>query len=126
MILLAGVLAAGLIYINVGKLEYGDGYAKYAERSVELQRENTALQSRIAKLGAAERIKLYAERQGLVMPAPEQFEYLRHRRGDGERAAKNYTEPSSSARPLAPGATAAAGATPTHDAGASAATGAGL
>lgn len=109
LILLAGALAAGLIYINVGKLEAGDGYAKYAERSVELQRENTQLRSRIANLRAAERIKLYAEKQGLVMPAPEQFEYLKRRRGDAERAARNYVAPVTAAKPTAPGATAATG-----------------
>ncbi|MFT4048659.1 MAG: hypothetical protein QM648_02335 [Solirubrobacterales bacterium] len=111
LILLVGVLAAGLIYINVGKLEYGDGYAKYAERSLELQRENTVLRSRIANLGAAQRIKLYAEKQGMVMPAPEQFEYLSHRRGDAARAAKNLTAPLTAATPTSAGPTAATGAT---------------
>lgn len=110
LILLAGALAAGLIYINVGKLEAGDSYAQYSARSLELQRQNTVLRSRIANLGAAERIRHYAAGQGLVMPAPEQFDYLRHRRGDAERAANNLTAPVSSARPITPGATAATGA----------------
>lgn len=122
LILIVGLLAAGLIYINVGRLEYGDGYAKYAERSLELQRENTVLRSRIANLGAAQRIKLYAERQGMVMPAPEQFEYLRHRRNDAERAARGYSAPLTSAVPNPPGASAQTGAAT----GPSAATGAGL
>lgn len=126
LILLAGALAAGLIYINVGKLEAGDGYAKYAARSLELQRENTALRSRIANLGAAERIKRYAAKQGLVMPAPEQFDYLNSRRGDAERAAKSYSAPAASASPIAPGASAATGATTTTGVAATTATGAGL
>jgi hypothetical protein len=123
LILLIGALAAGLIYINVGKLEAGDGFTRYQQRSLELQRENTALHSRIANLRAAERIKFYAKKQGLVMPAPEQFKYLRARRGDAERAANSYTAPLTQARPLDPGATAATSA-PT--AGATTATGAGL
>lgn len=134
LILMVGVLAAGLIYINVGKLEYGDGYAKYAARSLELQRENTVLRSRIANLGSAQRIKLYAERQGMVMPAPEQFDYLRHRRGDAERAARSYSEPVTQATPTTSGASAATGAAvgalttadPAMQSGPSAATGAGL
>lgn len=109
LILLVGALAAGLVFINVAKLQTGDSYAKYSARSLELQRQNTILRSRNANLGAAERIRHYAEGQGLVMPAPEQFDYLRHRRGDAQRAAKNLTPPVSSARPLAPGATVATG-----------------
>lgn len=118
MILIAGVLAAGLIYVNVGRLEAGDGYARYTERSIELQRENTALRSRIANLGAAERIKRYAQKQGLVMPAPEQFDYLKRRRSDAGRAARGYSAPTSPARPGEAGGSAATGG-----AGVSAATG---
>lgn len=110
LVVFAALLAAGLIYINVGELKAGDGYAAYSARSLELQRENMSLRTRIANLGAAERIKAYAERQGLVMPAPEQFSYLDARRGDAERAAGTYQAPSSSARPLDPGATAPVGA----------------
>lgn len=123
LILFVGALAAGLIYINVARLEAGDSYAKYSARSLELQRQNTILRSQIANRGAAERIRHYAEGQGLVMPAPEQFDYLRHRRGDAERAARNLTAPTSQARPIAPGATGAAGAAP---AGPSVATGGAL
>ncbi|MBJ7332165.1 MAG: hypothetical protein JHC95_19875 [Solirubrobacteraceae bacterium] len=99
LILLAGVLAAGLIYINVGKLEYGDGYGKYSARSQQLQRENTALRSRIANLNAAERIQEYAKRQGMTVPKPEQYKYLRSRRGDALKASRGLTAPLSAARP---------------------------
>jgi hypothetical protein len=99
LILLAGVLAAGLIYINVGKLEYGDGYGKYSARSTQLQRENTALRSRIASLNAAERIQEYAKRQGMTIPKPEQYEYLHSKRGDALKASRGLTAPLSQARP---------------------------
>lgn len=112
LIVLVGLLGAGLIYINVGRLEAGDGFARYQQRSIELQRENTALRSRITNLGAAERIKRYAQMQGLVMPAPQQFTYLKSRRGDALKAAGVYAPPVSAARPLAPGASAQTGATP--------------
>lgn len=113
LILVAGVLAAGLIYVNVGKLEYGDGYARYTERALELQRENTALLSRIARLNAVQRIQAYAETRGMYAPAPEQYTYLKARRGDALKA-RNYATPLEKAVPpsLAPGgATAATGAT---------------
>lgn len=99
LILLAGVLAAGLIYINVGKLESGDGYGKYSARSAELQRENTVLRSRIANLNTAERIKRYAQRQGMTVPKPEQYKYLRSKRGDALKASRGLSVPLSSARP---------------------------
>jgi hypothetical protein len=99
LILLAGVLAAGLIYINVGKLEYGDGYGKYSARSAQLQRENTVLRSRIANLNTAERIKLYAQRQGMTVPKPEQYKYLRSKRGDALKASRGLTAPLSQASP---------------------------
>lgn len=99
LILLAGVLAAGLIYINVGKLEYGDGYGKFSARSAELQRENTVLRSRIANLNTAERIKQYAQRQGMTVPKPEQYKYLRSKRGDAVKASRGLSVPLTSARP---------------------------
>lgn len=103
LIMIVGVLAAGLIYINVGKLEYGDGYGKYAQRSLELQRENTALRAQIARRSTPERIQRYAQKLGMISPVPEQFEYLDPRRGDAVKAAKGYKEPS----PVAPAPTAA-------------------
>lgn len=105
MIMIVGVLAAGLIYINVGKLEYGDGYGKYAQRSMELQRENTTLRAQIARRSTPERIQRYAQKLGMISPVPEQFEYLDPRRGDALKAAKGYKEPA----PVAPAPT---GATP--------------
>lgn len=109
-IVAVAILAAGLIAINVAKLKAGDGYAAYASRSLELQRENTALMARNANLRASERIKRYAAMQGLVMPAPEQFTYLNHRAGDAERAARNLVAPTSAATPQTPGASVATGA----------------
>jgi hypothetical protein len=125
-ILLVGVLAAGLIYINVGKLEYGDGYAKYAARSLDLQRENTALRSKIADLNSAQRIKRYAERQGMKVPAPEQFTYLKAKRGDALRASRGYAAPLTSATPGASSPSAATGSTGIVGADVSAETGSGL
>lgn len=112
LILIAGVLAAGLIYINVGTLEAGDGYGKYAERSLELQRENTALRAKIANLSSAERIQRYAKRRGMVSPAPEQFDYLRAKRGDALKGSRGYKAPAPQTQSTAP-VTPQANGTPT-------------
>jgi hypothetical protein len=97
LILIAGILAAGLIYINVGKLEGGDAYGRYAARSLELQRENTTLRARVAHLSSAERIKQFAKRFGMISPAPEQYKYLHPKRGDALRSVRNYTAPAPAA-----------------------------
>ncbi|MBI5310539.1 MAG: hypothetical protein HZB14_05875 [Actinobacteria bacterium] len=93
LIVVAGLLAAGLIYINVGKLEAGDGYGRYAQRSLELQRENTIIRSKVAQLESSERIARLAKKLGMVMPQPEQFKYLSTRGGDPARAIRTYTAP---------------------------------
>ncbi len=103
LIVIVGLLAAGLIYINVGKLEAGDGYGRYAQRSQELQRENTILRARIAGLDSAERIVKFAKKKlNMVMPQPEQFKYLRARNGDPLRAMRNYTAPTTAPVPAPP------------------------
>lgn len=132
LILLAGILAAGLIYINVGKLEYGDGYGKYSARSQQLQRDNTALRSRIANLNTAERIKQYAMKQGMTVPAPEQFEYLRSKRGDALKASRGLTAPLTDATPgdsapsVETGASGVVTSTPVEPVAPAATTGTGL
>jgi hypothetical protein len=93
LIVVAGLLAAGLIYINVGKLEAGDGYGRYAQRSLELQRDNTILRGNVARLSSSERIVRRAQKLGMVMPQPEQFKYLYTRRGDALKAMRTYTAP---------------------------------
>lgn len=100
LIVIVGLLAAGLIYISVGKLEAGDGYGRYSQRAQELQRENTILRARIAGLDSAERIVKFAKNKlNMVMPQPEQFEYLHTRHGDAVRAMRNYTAPTTAPAP---------------------------
>jgi hypothetical protein len=102
LILLAGILAAGLIYINVGKLEGGDAYGRYAARSLEIQRDNTALRAIVAQRSSAERIKQHAKRLGMVSPAPEQYKYLHSKRGDALKSVRSYTTPTPAAERLTP------------------------
>lgn len=119
LILIAGLLAAGLIYINVGKLQAGDGYARYAERALQLQRENTIKRAQIAHLASSERIVALAKKQGLTMPHPEQFTYVRGRSGDPLKAIRTYTTPVATppaAAPAPEGGAPAAG-TPTGQGG---------
>jgi hypothetical protein len=101
LILVAAVLGAGLIYINVGKLQAGDSFARYAAQSLALQRENTALRSKIAALDTPERIARLAKGSGLENPLPEQFKYLKTRGSDPLKAVRGYTSPTTAA-PAAP------------------------
>ena len=93
MIMIAAVLGAGLIYINVGKLQAGDGYGKYAARAQQLQRENIALRAKVSYLSSPERIQTYATRFGMASPLPEQFTYLNPKRGDALKGANGYNAP---------------------------------
>jgi hypothetical protein len=102
LIVVAGLLAAGLIYINVGKLEAGDGYGRYAQRALELQRDNTILRGNVARLSSSERIVRRARTLGMVMPQPEQFKYLHTRRGDALKAVRTYTAPTTTPVAVSP------------------------
>lgn len=110
LILVAALLAAGLVYVNVGALEAGDDFGRFSLRTTELQRENTQLRARIAQLGSTDRIQKQAAKLGLQMPAPEQFTFVRADGGDPLRATRNYTTPlPKSAVPTTPGPSAATG-----------------
>ncbi len=112
LILIAAVLAAGLVYVNVGAVEAGDGFGKYSQRATELQRQNTQLRARIAQLGSTERIQKQASALGLEMPAPEQFTFVRADGGDPLRAMRTYTVPAPKpAAPLPGGPSTQTGAT---------------
>jgi hypothetical protein len=116
MIMIAAVLGAGLIYINVGKLEAGDGYGKFAARSAELQRQNIALRARVSYLQSPERIKTYATRFGMVSPLPEQFKYVHAKPGDALKAMKHYSAPTSTgASPTAASDQQASTTVPTNE-----------
>lgn len=112
LILIAALLAAGLVYVNVGALESGDGFGRYSMRVTELQRQNTQLRARIAQLGSTERIQKRASALGLQMPAPEQFTFVRADRGDPLRALRTYTAPATTAPAAAPPAATAPAAAP--------------
>lgn len=88
------ILLAGLVALNVDLLSLNKDINHYVERTTELKRSNSTLVGEVAKLESSERIARRAQRLGLVMPAPEQFRYLKSRPGaDGRRAAVNYRPP---------------------------------
>lgn len=103
LILVAAVLAAGLVYVNVGAVEAGDGFGKYSQRATELQRQNTQLRARIAQLGSTDRIQKQASALGLEMPAPEQFTFVHADGGDPLRAMRTYATPAPKPAAPAPG-----------------------
>ncbi len=108
LILIAAVLAAGLVYVNVGALEAGDSLGRSSLSAAELQRENTQLRAKIAQLGSTDRIQKRAAKLGLQMPVPEQFTFVRADAGDPLRATRTYTAPQP-APPPALGPSAATG-----------------
>ncbi|MBJ7348018.1 MAG: hypothetical protein JHC87_05555 [Thermoleophilaceae bacterium] len=115
LILVAALLCVGLVYVSVGSLEAGDGFGRYSKRAIELQRQNTQLRARLAQLDSPERIQRLAVRNGMMMPVPEQFSFVRGRERDALKAVKTYgaptTEPVASA-PLAGAPGTQAGAAP--------------
>jgi cell division protein FtsL len=122
LILIAAVLAAGLVYVNVGALEAGDSFGRSSLRATELQRENTQLRAKIAQLGSTDRIQKRAAKLGLQMPVPEQFAFVRADDGDPLRATRTYTAP----RPTPPpsgGPSTTTGPAPAANTGPSAALG---
>ena len=71
-----GVLLAGIVFLNVSVLELNRGIASTTAKTDELQRANSTLRDRVAKLDSAERIQRLAEARGFVLPQPGDVTYL--------------------------------------------------
>src|SRR4051812_29547709 len=92
---LVGALLAGIVFLNVSVLELNRGIAKTSARAATLERSNSTLRARVAKLDSAERIQSAAEARGFVLPQPGDVTYVRARHGDAELAAKRIEPPAS-------------------------------
>jgi cell division protein FtsB len=116
------VLLAGIVFLNVSVLELNRGIASTDEKSAALERTNSALRERVAKLDSAERIQRLAEARGYTLPAPGQITYLRpNPRVDGKLAAQRIESPSEASGVQPAGAQAAATPAPAAPTGAPAA-----
>jgi len=102
-IALIGALLVGVVFLNVGLLDRGNGVARDAERVEELGRENAELRSAVARLGSSERIQRVAAERGLVLPEPGDVRYLRaNRKLDAKRAAARIAPPQATAEATPP------------------------
>jgi hypothetical protein len=81
----------------VSVLELNRGIAKTDAQAAALERTNSGLRERVAKLDNGERIQQLAAARGFVMPQPGDVTYVRPRASDGELAAARITAPSSAA-----------------------------
>jgi cell division protein FtsL len=102
-----GVLLAGIVFLNVSVLELNRGIASTAAQTDELQRANSKLRDRVAKLDSAERIQRLAEARGFVLPQPGDVTYLDPHPGHDAKLAVARIQPPASeeAAPVEPVAT---------------------
>src|SRR4051794_26853558 len=69
-VVMLGALLAGIVFLNVSVLELNRGIARTDTKSAQLERVNSALRARVARLDSGERIQELAAARGFVMPMP--------------------------------------------------------
>ncbi len=65
---LVGILLGGIVAMQVSLLKLNSGISRAVEASATLERQNSALESSIARLSSGDRIRDGAERSGMIMP----------------------------------------------------------
>jgi cell division protein FtsB len=98
-VVMLGVLLAGIVFLNVSVLELNRGIASTDAKSAELERNNSALRTRVAKLDSGQRIQELAAERGYVMPQPGDVTFLRGRPSDAKLAAQRTAPPADSLNP---------------------------
>ena len=92
-VVMLGALLAGIVFLNVSVLELNRGIARTDTKSAQLERVNSALRARVAKLDSGERIQELAAARGFVMPQPGDVTYVRQRASNASLAAQRITPP---------------------------------
>jgi cell division protein FtsL len=92
-VVMLGALLAGIVFLNVSVLELNRGIARTDTKSAQLERVNSALRARVAKLDSGERIQELAAARGFVMPQPGDVTYVRERASNASLAAQRMTPP---------------------------------
>src|SRR4051794_19551000 len=92
-VVMLGALLAGIVFLNVSVLELNRGIASTDTKSAQLERVNSALRARVAKLDSGERIQELAAARGFVMPQPADVIYVRERASNASLAAQRITPP---------------------------------
>jgi cell division protein FtsL len=112
-VVMLGVLLAGIVFLNVSVLELNRGIARTDAKAADLERTNSALRARVAKLDSGERIQELASERGYVMPEPGQVTFLRGRSSDARLAAQRITPPADEATTTGTTTTTTTATTPT-------------
>jgi hypothetical protein len=98
---LVGILLGGIVAMQVSLLKLNAGISRAVEASATLERQNSDLESSIARLSSGERIRDGAEGKGLLMPPAGEVAYLTVRpERDAARAVARMRPPSDAARAL--------------------------
>ncbi len=98
---LIGLALLGIVAMQVSLLKLNAGISRAVEASATLERQNADLEATIARQSSGERIRVEAERQGMVMPAAGDVGYVTARPDrDARRAAARMTPPSEAALQL--------------------------
>jgi cell division protein FtsL len=92
-VVMLGALLAGIVFLNVSVLELNRGIAQTDSKAAALERTNSSLRSRVAKLDSGERIQQLAAARGFVMPQPGDVTFLSPRDSDAKLAARRITAP---------------------------------
>jgi hypothetical protein len=96
-----GVALMGIVAMQVSMLKLNSGISRAVETSATLERQNSDMEARIARLASGERIRGAADKGGMVTPAAGEVHYLRVRGGiDGRLAARRMRAPSDDAKSL--------------------------
>jgi cell division protein FtsL len=114
-VVMLGALLAGIVFLNVSVLELNRGIARTDAKSAELERTNSGLRARVAKLDSGERIQALAEARGFVMPQPGDVNYVRERGANVRLALQRISPPAPAptAATTTPTTTTPTGTTPT-------------
>jgi hypothetical protein len=98
---LVGILLGGIVAMQVSLLKLNAGISRAVEASATLERQNSALESSIARLSSGERIRNGAERSGMIMPPAGEVQYVTVRPDrDAARAVARMRPPSDAAHTL--------------------------
>jgi hypothetical protein len=91
----------GIVAMQVSMLKLNSGISRAVETTATLERQNSDMEARIARLASGERIRAAADNGGMVTPAAGEVHYLRVRGGiDGRLAARRMRAPSDDAKSL--------------------------
>jgi hypothetical protein len=85
------------VFLNVSVLELNRGIARTDAKSADLERTNSALRARVAKLDSGERVQELAAERGYVMPQPGDVTFLRGRPSNAKLAAERIAPPADEA-----------------------------